>query len=268
MTSIVTAAYTSSSTYPLNHARIGYQNWCEGLAASSVVVSSELPDQPKDGPLRSDTTDKWRAVSGASTWRVDLGQARAVDYVGLVVATSSVQITVAYSSDDVSYTTFATALTPTDTSPIMLLDSTKAARYWRISVASPVTIAVVYIGQVLEFERPFFDGHSPMPLSRMVERTSSMTRGGQFVGQDVIRRGTMTNVAVNNLTPSWYRSNFDPLVRHLETKPVFFAWNLLKAQSDVSYAGSADPIQPALVSQTPGGRISVSMSLRGLGDSI
>jgi hypothetical protein len=268
MTSIITSAYTAAATYPLNHARVGYQNWCQGLAASAVVVSSELPDMPKDGPLRSDTTDKWRAVSGASTWRVDLGQARAVNYVGLVIATSGVQITVAYSTDDTNWTTFATALTPTDTSPILVLDSVKTARYWRISVASPVTVAVVYIGQVLELERPFFDGHSPMQLSRMVERTSSMTRGGQFVGQDVIRRGTMTSVSVNNLTPTWYKNSFDPLVRHLETQPIFWAWNLLRDPAGVSYAWSADPIQPVLVAQTPGGRVSVSMSLRGLGDRI
>lgn len=265
MTSIVTAAYTAAATYPLNHARVGYQSWTQGLAASSVAVSSELPDKPRDGPLRADTVDKWKAVSGASTWRVDLGVARPVDYVGLVADAVGVQITVAYSADDITYTTFAAAVTPADSTPILLLDAAVSARYWRVSVASPVDLACVYIGQVLEMQRPFFDGFSPLSLSRNTDTTASMTRGGQFVGQDIIRRGVSGSFELNNLKPDWYRANFDPMVRHLRTLPIFFAWNLKSAAGDVNFCWSADPIKPAMVAQTPGGRVSVSVSLRGIG---
>jgi len=265
MTSIVTAAYTAAATYPLNHARVGYQSWTSGLSASSVAVSSELADKPRDGPLRADTVDKWKAVSGASTWRVDLGVARSVDYVGMVADAAGVQITVAYSNDDVAYTTFATAVTPTDGAPILLLDAAVSARYWRVSVASPVDLACVYIGQVLEMQRPFFDGFSPLSLSRNTDTTSSMTRGGQFIGQDIIKRGVSGSIELNNLKPGWYRANFDPLVRHLRTLPVFFAWNLKRAPDDINFCWSSDPIKPAMVAQTEGGRMSVSVALRGIG---
>lgn len=265
MTSVVTSAYTAAATYPLNHARIGYQSWTQGLTASSVVVSSELSDQPRDGPLRADTVDKWKAVSGASTWRVDLGAARAVDYVGLVVDAAGVQITVAYSDDDSTWTTFATAVTPTNGAPVLLLDASVSARYWRISVASPVALACVYIGQVLEVQRPFFDGFSPLSLSRNTDTTSSMTRGGQFVGQDIIRRGVSGSIELQNLKPDWYRESFDPLVQHLQTTPIFFAWNLLRAPNDINFCWVPDGIKPVMAAISPGGRVSVSVALNGIG---
>jgi hypothetical protein len=265
MSVIITAGYTAAATYPLNHARIGYQNWLAGLSASAVTVTSELPGSPKDAPLRPDTFESWKP-SAAGTWTVDLGTARAVNYAGLVGQLKSVSVLVEYSTNNSTWSTFATSTTQADDSPIMLLDVTRTARYWRVTLGASASLAVVYLGTVLEVMRPFYDGHSPLPLSRQTELRGAISRGGQFIAQDIIKRGFAGDVSWSNLTPAWYRTNFDPLVKHLRTLPAFFAWNCLTYSQDIVYCWSTGDIKPVGVASTVGGRMSVSISLQGVGN--
>jgi hypothetical protein len=265
MSVIVTAGYTAAATYPLNHARIGYQNHLTGLAASAIAVTSELPGSPKDAPLRPDTYESWQP-SSSGTWTVDLGTAKAVNYVGLVGGLRGISVTVQSSTDNSTWTNFATATTQTDDSPIMFLDASRTARYWRVTLGASAPLSVVYIGTVLEVMRPFFDGHSPLSLSRQTELRGAISRGGQFIAQDIVKRGFAGDMAWTNLTPTWYRTNFDPLVRHLRTLPAFFAWNALTYPQDIQYAWATGGVQPINVAQTPGGRVSVSLSLQGVGN--
>lgn len=265
MSVILTAAYTAASTYPLNHARIGYQNHVLGLAASAVTVTSELPGSPKDAPLRPDTYEGWKP-SAAGTWTVDLGSAKAANYVGLVGELRGVLVTVQSSPDNSEWTTFATATTQTDDSPILFLDASRNVRYWRVTLGASARLSVVYIGTVLEVMRPFYDGHSPLSLSRQTELRGAISRGGQFIAQDIVKRGFAGEMSWTNLTPAWYRTNFDPLVQHLRALPAFFAWNALTYPQDIQYAWATGAVQPISVAQTVGGRMSATISLQGVGN--
>jgi hypothetical protein len=85
-------------TYP----RIGYKNYALGLAAAAVTVSGETATGPKDAPLRPDTAEFWQPQALPATWTLDLGQARAVDYVGLAghtLGTNAAVVKVSFDSD-------------------------------------------------------------------------------------------------------------------------------------------------------------------------
>lgn len=264
MSSIITSAYIAAKQYPLNHARIGYRSWAASMTAAAITVSSEVAGYPKDGPLRPDTYEGWRP-SGAGTWTIDLGAARAVDYAGLIGDFQGVSILLQYaSSAGGPWTTFAGAITPANAAPVMLFDASVSARYWRITLGAQATVYSVYLGQELVMPRPFFDGHTPIALARQIEVRSSQSRGGQYLGQDIIRYGVQASVRWQNIEQAWYRANFDALVLHLRNKPVFFAWNLSYPE-ELAYLWTADPIQPVNVAQTSGGLFSISASFRGVG---
>lgn len=265
MTSVVTAAYTSGATYALNHARIAWNSHTFGLTSAAIDASSTATDYVDDGPLRTNTYEKWRPTSSGS-WRVDLGSAKDVDCVALLGDFSGVQITVEYSTNDSTWTTFATAETGT-ADPIIFLDSTKTARYWRVSFDAAANLTVAYICEVLEMQRPFFGGVTPTILSRQTAIRSSKSRGGQFIDQDIIASGYGSEWAWDNLTPSWYRTNFEPLVEHLRTRPAFWCWNLDGYADDIVYGWVNSDIAPSQQAKTSGGRYAVNLGITAVGPS-
>jgi hypothetical protein len=266
MGAIITGAYTSAATYPLNHARIGYQSWASALTAAAVTVSTEAAGFPKDAPLRPDTYELWKPTAAPATWVVDLGQNRSFNYVGIAGGLTGILVTVetATAAAPAVWTTFAAAVTPADGAPLLFLDAARNARYVRVTIGTIGVLASVYVGTILEMERPFFDGFTPPNLARQTETRSSVTRGGQFVGQDILSYGFATAVSWNNLTPSWYRSNFDAVAKHLRTRPIFFAWNL-NVPAEVAYVWTGDKVAPVNAAQTPGGRMNVGFSIQGIG---
>jgi hypothetical protein len=262
MTAQITAAYTSGATYPLNYPRIAWDSYTFGLTNSDISVSSTATGFVADGPLRVNTYEKWRPTA-AGTWRIDLGSARDVDCVALLGDFNGVGITIEYSSDDSAWTTFATAGTG-DNDPIVFLDSTKTARYWRVSFDAAASLTVIYICEVLEMQRPFFDGYNP---SRQTAIRSSKTRGGQFIEQDIVSKGYRANWAFDNLTPSWYRANFEPAAKQLRTRPAFWFWNLEDYPEDTLYGWVNEDISPRQQAKTPGGRYATQFVVFGVGPS-
>lgn len=266
MPAIISAAYISAADFPLNHARIGYQSWGDGLTDAAVTASTSAAGFPKDAPLRPDTYELWKPTAGPATWVLDLGQDRAFDYVGIAGGLTGVLVTVATATAAAPavWTTFAAAVTPTEGSPLLFLDASRTARYVRVTLGSIGSIASLYVGTILEMMRPFFDGFTPPNLARQAELRSSVSRGGQFIGQDILLYGFATAVQWNNLEPDWYRTNFDPVAKHLRTRPIFFAWNL-EYPAEIVYAWTGDRVQPVNAAKTPGGLMSVGFGLVGLG---
>ena len=265
MSVVVSKSYLLSpeAVFPLNHGRIGYQSFAADRSAADVTVSSAQDSFPADAPLRPDTFEKWKP-DGAGSWQVDLGQPRDVDYVGVLGELAGVALEVEYSVDGDNWERFASDTLPVDDSPLMFIDEVYA-RYFRITGQSQFALASVYIGNLLVMQRPFFGGHSPVSLSRQTDMRASMSRGGHFLGQDIVRQGVSGSMRWENLRPGWYRENFDPFVRAFRTRPAFIAWNLRDRPREVIYAWSDDDISPTNVARFVGGAMEVSINIRGVG---
>ena len=232
---------------PLRHSRIGYKTWTRGRAPSDVTASSEASGFPADAPLRPDTYERWRPSSTSSTWEIDLGTARPVSYVGIgahTIGTSGAAITVEYSDDAETWDEFG-EFAPGDNKAIMFLAEEVEARYWRLSLEGGAPeIGVIYIGPVLAMERPIYGGHSPITLSRQTTLQQSKSRGGQFLGQQFRRKGLTGDANYTNLSPDWYRSEFDPFVKEARRFPFFFAWRPTSYPEEVAYVWTDGDIQP------------------------
>lgn len=235
---------------PLANARIGYQSWVRGLPPSSVTASSTVDGLAPDAPTRPETWERWQPASMPAEWEVDFGRPRPADYVGIAahtVGTQRATVVVEYSIRGTDWAEVAQTI-PSDDSAILLLFSGVRAQYWRIRMTGgegAPAIGVVYIGEALAMQRPIYGGHSPSVLSRQTTLNNSMSRGGQFLGQQIRRKGFETSADFKNLDPDWYRRHFDPFVESARRYPYFFSWRPSRYPDEVAYVWTAEDIQPS-----------------------
>ncbi|NIQ01594.1 MAG: hypothetical protein GWM98_15415 [Nitrospinaceae bacterium] len=266
---IISPGYVLSQGDNASHPHIAYQTWVRDRVADDITVSSETADGPKDAILRPETAEYWQASALPATWTIDLGQARAVDYVGLAghtIGTELAAVKIEHSPDNSAWTQFAGELAPVTDAPILFLDASISRRYWRITLTGSGAVpklAVAYMGEVLIAQRGIYGGHSPAPLSRDTELFQNMSDGGQFLGQFIRRRGVNGSASFRNLEPDWYRTNFDPFVKAARQFPFFFAWRPVDYPTEVAYAWTDKNIRPSNMGVR--GLMEVSFNFKGIG---
>lgn len=239
----------SNPPFALNHARILYSS----VLTSSVVTTSGGANG--DLVLIPNTADRWTITAGASEAILFTLPANSnVDTVCIGahnLGSSGATVSVIYDADAIGggWVTFAPAVAPNDDTAIMFhVGTAVSARRIQINISSgfnDLFIGSVYAGVALQMQRPFFSGHTPLPLSASTVRYSSMTEGGNFVGEQIRRIGFNTSGSWSNLENDWYRFYFQPFVIHARTLPFYFAWNLAAYPTDVGYVKTSQDISPA-----------------------
>ncbi len=231
--------------FSLKHARILYLNKLIGSAVTtSLGTNGSLVLVPN-------TADRW-AFTTTSFITFTLSAAVSIDTIGIGahnLGSTNYVISFQYSTTDVSsFVTFNPAQTPADNTALMShISSSVSARRIRIicTGSGSAFIGSIYAGIALQMQRPFFAGHSPLPLSAKTIRYSSVTEGGNFVGEQIRRLGFRSSAPFKNLSNDWYRTYFQPFVIHARTLPYFFAWNLDQYPTDVGYCKTSEDITPA-----------------------
>jgi len=180
------------------------------------------------------------------------------------LASSIASITFSHDSDDNGVYTDIGSVTPTDDSPILFFFSSISSAKWRIKIARGALpeIGVIWLGNPLKMERPFYSGFTPARLDRQTEVLGNLSGSGQLLGRSKQRTTLQTSCSWNNLTYSWVRSNIDGpdgLVQAVEDEPLFLAWRP-ELTEDVDYLMQASVSQ---VPQTTGTRDLMTMGLSG-----
>ena len=253
---------------PLTHPRILYQSLLADLLAEDITVSGETDEGPRDMPLRPDTHNYWRPPALPATWVADLGETQDVDSVGVVgtLGSSQASLLVETSIDDGVWVALGSEIQPADDAPILFLDDSRQARKLRLTVqgVGPVPrIASVYAGESLAMARPIYGGHSPLTLSRDTVLEGTLSRGGQFLGQDFRRHGVSGTFDFRHLTAAWYRANFDPFVKAARNRPYFIGWRPETFPLEVAYVWTLDDIKPMNMGLRD--YLAVSFPARGIG---
>ncbi len=264
MTTIISPALVSNTLeFPLNHARIGWEN-----LASSVVATSEASGFPASIVLSATTYERWKPTAMPATLTFDLGSAQDVDYVGIAshsLGTQGSLITVESSTDNSTWSTVDSKYVQTD-APLMFLFEKTQAQYWRITVSdSPIpTIGVVYIGEALAMYRPFYSGHTPGQLNRQTDIRPNRSEEAEFLGRSIIRQGKAESYEWRHIPINWYIDNVEPMVKQLRKTPAFIAWNPLRFPTHVVYGWTTGDIAPT----TMGIRdlVQFGLSVEALGD--
>lgn len=273
---IFTAAFSTAETAagrPLTHARIGWDTRTRDAVAADVTVSSESATGPKDAPLRPDTAEYWEPTSLPATWVLDFSGSPTfnIDYVGIAAHTcgtngNTVTVETSLGFGSPTWESLATAVSPPDDKPLLFLDTSRDAVQMRVTISGGTVprIAVIYVGQILAMQRPIYGGHTPLPLSRETELHSSLSRGGQFLGQNIRRMGVRGGATFRNLTAAWYRTNFDQFVAAARKYPYFFAWRPGTFNDELGYVWTLDDIAPTNMGTRD--LMSVSWEMRGIGN--
>jgi hypothetical protein len=138
-------------------------------------------------------------------------------------------------------------VSPGDDSPIMFLDDARNARYVRITLtgASPPKIGVIYTGLILAMQRPPEMGYEPINLARKTEMHTSMSVGGQILGQAIKNYGVEAPISFTRLEHDWYRTVFDEFVKSARSKPYFFSWRPEDYPEEVAYVVTTEDIRPS-----------------------
>jgi hypothetical protein len=231
--------------FSLKHARILYLN---KLIGSTVSVSAGLNG---GFVLIPNTADRYTVTNGgAITFTLPANQSFDTVAIGAHnLGTTNYSVGVEYSTSASSaFIAFKTGQSPSvDTAMMFHNSSAVSARRIRVTVSGvgSIFIGSIYAGVALQMQRPFFAGHSPLPLSARTVRYSSVTEGGNFVGEQIRRLGFRTSAPFKNLSNDWYRLYFQPFVIHARTLPFYFAWNLDQYPTDVGYCKTNEDITPA-----------------------
>lgn len=244
MAVVISPALASNTlTFPLNHARIGWESLAE-----SVTATSEAAGFPASIVLTATTYERWQPTAMPATLTFDLGSAQDVDYVGIAshsLGSNETLIEIEYSTDGMDWTLIESANVTSD-APLMFLFEKTQAQHWRIvfSGGTIPAVGVVYIGEVLTMYRPFYSGHTPGVLNRQTETRPNRSEEAEFLGRSIIRTGKAESYSWQHIPINWYRDNVDPMVKQLRKTPAFIAWNPLRFPSDVVYGWTTGDIAP------------------------
>lgn len=246
-----------------NPALIGYQNYSGTVVASSFVLSNP-PENTTDGY----TFDFWEAGgTGDQSLTFDFGSQSPVDYVAIaahnLVDAGVTSIEIATSDGGAFVTRYTT--TAIENAPLVLHMVNRSHIKWRITFkgsASAVRIGVVYIGQLLQMQRTIYEGLSVPSLSREENRIPNLSEGGQFLGALITREFYKSNLSWENLTPAWYRENFEPFVLASQTQPFFIAWRPGDFPDEVVYGWRTNNVKPR--NTGPVGFMSVGLDIEAV----
>ena len=266
-------ALTLTTSRDANKPIIGYRNF-----ASSVVAESALESYPASNLLNpaTDPTQRWRSDSSDDqTLEFAVDELSAVDYIGIARHNfGSGQIVVSVEIPDTENEGETIEIVPEfmpgDDAPILIRfpETYSGVFILRLQPQGDTKpwAAVVYVGKLLALERGFYVGHTPLPYARSVEVANGRTQRGDFLGQIVTSASLSTPINVQNLTPTFYRSEIEPFIAAVRSKagvaPFFFAWRPQKYPNEIGYAWLTDDPKPS--NQRANGMMQVSINLEGL----
>jgi hypothetical protein len=121
---------------------------------------------------------------------------------------------------------------------------------------------VVYCGKLLVLQRRIYVGHTPGNYGRTSKVINAKSENGSFLGRIVLNEMTKTSVALENLTPDWYRTYFDPFVTAAREDPFFWAWRPSSYPAECGYAWLTNDPKPN--NSLPNGMMQVSFEISGI----
>jgi hypothetical protein len=251
-------AYSDTPPYPLNHARILYDNL---LLTSTVTSTGGTGDSLTLSP---NTFERWTLTAAANvkyefSTNVDVDTVciGAQDFIGETIS-------VYYSATTGGSLVLIGSHLVTDTHAVMFhLTSSVSVADLEIRSTGAGYAGVIYAGEALQMQRPFFSGHTPLPLGAVTDYFSSRTDTGEFIGRQIRRRGYESDASWKHLTDSWYRTYFQPFVESAKINPFFIAWNLLEQDADVGYCWTDADIAPSYMGILDFFEVSMNLKAHG-----
>ena len=254
---------------------IGYENLVTASNISSTSADSNFPVTNLANPstyLKWQGADNGSPSSGNDEYlTVTLNTIEPIDYVAIAKHNfGSAQIPVSIEGDDgqgasPNWPELVTDVLLPDDSPVLFRFTSQSLASVRVRLQPGTEVpnaAVLYVGKLLALQRRLYVGHTPIKYGRSTMVTNGRSESGNFLGRVVLQETNGTSVALQNLTPSWYRTYFDPFVQDAKENPFFFAWRPQSYPYETGYAWLTNDPKPT--NARPNGMMSVDLQMAGV----
>ena len=230
-----TSGTATTPPFPLNHARILYDNLLLNYDSVSVTTGTNGAYA-----LVPNTYKKWTFTGGAEI-TITLPANVDIDTICVgahTLGTSLFSVGAEWSGATTgSFTPLTTGKNPTDNTPLMFhyTGGTVSARRIKIVCSGTGSVGIGYIsaGIALQLQRPFFSGHTPITMADRTVYRNNMTDGGELASRSIIRKGFANSVTLDNVDRTWIQDYFLDFKEVSKEYLYFIAWNLLEYPKEV-----------------------------------
>jgi hypothetical protein len=233
------------------------------VTPNNITATSSTLESPITSITNPATAFGWEASSNATQTITVTTNGAEVDYIGIAshnlnqigltlsVKYNGVIVLAAQSIADTQAILFLRGLATPTTIEIIIAGATVAPK-----------ISVLYIGKRLVLERGIYVGHTPITYGRDRVTVNGVSENGQYLGQIVVRQTNSTEVSLQNLTPTFYRTSLDPYFFASPRVPCFFAWKPDSYPAEVGYVWIEGDPRPT--NQRSNGMMQVDFSFKGI----
>lgn len=255
---------------------IGYQTL---VTSNNVMATTSQADWPASNLANVSTYLKWRAESGSPLLDEYLtvvpDTADDIDYIGIAghnFGSGQMPVSVEVLDESTSpamWVEVISELLLADDGPVLFRFDKDVYPSVRVRIqpsllAEQVTpfAAVLYVGELLILQRRIYVGHTPVTYGRELSVANHRSIAGAFLGRIVLSETVRTSIEVKNLTPSWYRANFEPFLLAAREIPFFFGWRPGTYPREIGFAWLTGDPQPQ--NQLANGMMSISFDVEGI----
>lgn len=206
---------------------------CENVLRSATVVSE---DTITNFPISSALDGRTATQSGfddASNREVvfDLGEATSIDTLSIGRNNLSTKtITIAGSSDNVSYTNITGFISVTTSSKVYSkkLSSPVSYRYYRLTVGSGVHdgyISDIALGEAVDLERSQKHGFIKPEFADGDRIVANITEGNNLAGLYVKQGFKRCKFSFFYYTASFFDTNWSTIIAEMKSYPIYIVWD-------------------------------------------
>lgn len=269
---VITESISGGGTITGDNPVIGYHSL---VTSGNLSTTTEDPDHPAVNLANVSTNLRWEGLLASPEVdeyiTLNVAAADPIDYVAVARhnwGTAEIAVSVEYLDDEQSPAAWEELIAPVflpNDGPVLFRFPPLAYEALRIRL-QPGTeaprAAVVYAGALLVLQRRIYVGHQPINYSRTTKAVNGKSESGNFLGRIILNQMTSTKVGLQNLTPAWYRTYFEPFVQHAYEEPFFFAWRPQSYPREVGFAWLTN--DPVPINQRQNGMMQVDLQMTGI----
>lgn len=212
-------------------------------AGATVSASNEATGFEKENGYDWIGATFWKpGVVGTQYLRAQFAGNTPVKYFAIAahnLGSEGCTVTFRYSANGSTWSNFATAITPSDDTPIMVYDPTgQNTLYYEIQITNCTVDALIGIaafGAGLALPGPIPPGSwAPPPHAGRYKVQTNVADSGAFLGRSIRRKGITGRIQQDLVSVAWIEANWPALIDHLARKPAFFCWDYENHISDHS----------------------------------
>ncbi len=263
-----------AETLSLNNPTILYRNF---VTAAGISATSAEADYPASNlaNLLTHSSAVWRATSTAEQELVfTIAELEYIDGFGIAghnLGSAEIGLTIEVYTDGAWVEVYDGM--PANDAPLLFRSDLYPVSQVRLTLAEgnePAEIAVVQIAPLLVVQRRIWMGHTPITMGVVTDVVGGMSQSGAYLGSIVLGEYNSTAIDLKNLTPDWYRENFDPFIRAAKTQPFFFAWRPVDYPDEIGFCWLTNNPKPVnqrrrrSATGTDHGLMSVQLQVNGI----